>query len=69
MSQAISISFFKIYFWLCWVFIVARGLSLVAASGATLRYGAWASHRGGFSLFRSTGSRHVGFSGCGTWAQ
>ena len=22
-----------IYFWLCWVFIAARGLSLVAASG------------------------------------
>ena len=22
-----------IYFWLCWVFVAARGLSLVAASG------------------------------------
>ena len=22
-----------IYFWLCWVFVVARGLSLVVASG------------------------------------
>ena len=25
--------FFYIYFWLCWVFVSARGLSLVAASG------------------------------------
>ena len=24
--------FFLIYFWLCWVFVAARGLSLVAAS-------------------------------------
>ena len=36
--------------------------------GATLRCGAWASHCSGFSL-QSTGSRHAGFSGCGTWAQ
>ena len=32
--------FFKInkfiYFWLCWVFVAARGLSLVAVSGAAL---------------------------------
>ena len=25
--------FFKIYLWLCWIFVSARGLSLVAASG------------------------------------
>ena len=36
---------------------------------ATLRCGAWASHCGGFSLFWSTSSRHVGFSSCGTWPQ
>ena len=28
--------FFLIYFWLRWVFIAARGLSLVAASGGLL---------------------------------
>ena len=31
--------FFKVnlfYLWLCWVFVAARGLSLVAASGASL---------------------------------
>ena len=39
-----------IYFWLCWVFVAARRLSLVVVSGgATLRCGAWASHCGGFS--------------------
>ena len=58
-----------IYFWLRWVFVAARGLSLVAAS--------W-----GYSSLRCTGFswwlllfvehglyRHVGFSSCGTWAQ
>ena len=51
-------------FWLHWVFIAARGLSLVAASGdySSLRCA-------GFSLqwlllLRSTGSRHSGFSSC-----
>ena len=29
----ILIFFFLIYFWLSWVFVAARGLSLVAASG------------------------------------
>ena len=57
-----------IYFWLCWVFAAARRLSLVAASGATVRCRAQAYHCGGFSLLRSTGSRHVGFSSCGSRA-
>ena len=61
--------FFKIYFWLCWVFVAVRRLSLVAASGG------YSSLRCmGFSLrwllsLRSTGSRRVGFSSCGTQAQ
>ena len=48
------------YFWLRWVFIAVRGLSLVAASGG------YSSLRcTGFSLrclllLRSTGSRHAG---------
>ena len=37
------------------MFVAAHGLSLVAASGATLRCGAQASHCGGFSC-------------CGAWA-
>ena len=45
------------YFWLCWVFTAACGLSLVAASGATLCCGVQASHCGGFFLLQSTGSR------------
>ena len=28
-----------IYFWLCWVFVAARGLSLVAASGGYAVHG------------------------------
>ena len=61
--------FIYLYFWLHWVFVAARGPSLVAASGgySLLRCA-------GFSLrwlllLRSTGSRCVGFSSCGTWAQ
>ena len=56
-------------FWLHWVFVAAHGLSLVEASGG------YSSLRCvGFSLrwlllLRSTGSRHTGFSSCGTWAQ
>ena len=37
------------YFWLCWVFVSVRGLSLVAASGATLHRVAQASHCPGLS--------------------
>ena len=58
-----------IYFWLCWVFVAACGLSLVAASG-----GYFSLPCAGFSLqwlllLWSMGSRHVGFSSCGSWAQ
>ena len=54
------ILFLFIYFWLCWVFVSVRGLSLVAASG-----GHSSSRCAGLSpsrplLLRSTGSRHAG---------
>ena len=70
-----SSSFFKknlfiyiFYFWLHWVFIAALGLSLVAASGGYSLL--WCA---GFSLqwlllLRSTGSRCMGFSSCGSRA-
>ena len=52
---------FIIYFWLLWVFVAARGLSLVEAStGFSLQW---------LLLLQSTGSRHAGFSSCGVWAQ
>ena len=61
--------FIYLYFWLHWVFVAARGLSLVAASGGYSSL--WCA---GFSLWwllllRSTGSRHTSFSSCGTQAQ
>ena len=37
------------FIWLRWVFLAARGLYLVAASGGYSHCGAWASHCGGFS--------------------
>ena len=58
-----------IYFWLHWVFIASHRLSLVAASGGFSSL--WCE---GFSLrwlllLRSMGSRHTGFSSCGSQAQ
>ena len=57
-----------IYFWLHWVFVAARGLSLVVVSGGYSSL--WCA---GFSLqwlllLRSTGSRRTGFSSCGMQA-
>ena len=58
-----------LFIWLRWVFVAVHGLSLVAVSRG------YSSLRGaGFSLrwlllLWSTGSRHAGFSSCGTWAQ
>ena len=55
-------------FWLCWVFIAAHGLSLVAvSSGYSLLRCAGFSLRW-LLLLRSTGSRRAGFSSCGTRA-
>ena len=55
-----------IYFWLRWVFVAARRLSLVAAS-----WGYSSLRCAGFSLrwlllLQSTGSRRAGFSSCGS---
>ena len=57
-----------IYLWLCWVFVAAHGLSLVAASGGY----SVAVHRLLIAvafLLRITGSRRVGFSSCGMQTQ
>ena len=75
MSPALAGGFFIyvfilfIYFWLCWVFVAARGLSLVAASE-----GHSPLQCAGLSLpwpllLQSTGSRRADFSSCGMWAQ
>ena len=59
---------FLFFFCLCWVFIAARGLSVVAASrGYSLLWCVGFSLRW-LLLLQSTGSRHVGFSSCGTRA-
>ena len=54
--------FIYFYFRLRWVFTAARRLPLVVVSGgySSLRW---------LLLLQSTGSRRVGFSSCGTWAQ
>ena len=62
-------NFLCIYFWLHWVFVAVRGLSLISVSGGYSSL--WCV---GFSLrwlllLWSTGSRRAGFSSCGTRAQ
>ena len=56
----LKFTYLFIYFWLCWVFVSVRGLSLVVASG-----GHSSSRCAGLSLsrpllLRSTGSRRTG---------
>ena len=65
-SLSLSLSFF---FWLCWVFIATQGLSLVAASRGYSSLRCMGFSLQWLLLLRSTGSRCVGFSSCGTWAQ
>ena len=70
MTYSQNLTFFFFFnFWLCWIFVAARGLSLAAASGG------YSSLRcTGFSLqwllvLQSMGSRRMGFSCCGPRAQ
>ena len=55
-----------IYFWLRWVFVAARGLSLDAVSGGYSSLRCVGFLLRWLLLLRSTGSRHAGFSSCGT---
>ena len=57
------------YFWLCWVFVAVCGLPLAAASGGYSSLRCVGSSLQWLLLLWSVGSRHVGFSSCGTWAQ
>ena len=68
-NRFIYLFIYLFIYWLHWVFVAARGLPLVAASG-----GCSSLQCAGFSLrwpllLRSTGSRHAGFNSCGAWAQ
>ena len=56
------------YFWLRWVFVAVRGLSLVAASGVYSSLQCVGLSLRWLLLLRSTGSRCVGFSSCGMGA-
>ena len=58
-----------IYFWLRWVFVAARGLSLVAVSGGYSLLQCMGFSLRWLLLLWSTGSRYVGFSSCGMQAQ
>ena len=57
-----------IYFWLRWVFVAMCGLSLVAASGGYSLLRCTGFSLQWLLLLQSMGSRHAGFSSCGSWA-
>ena len=56
------------YFWLSWVFVAACRLSLVEASGGYCSLQCTGFLLWWLLLLRSTGSRCMGFSSCGTRA-
>ena len=58
-----------IYFWLCWVFTAACRLSLVAGSGGYSSLQCTGFSLWGLLLLWNMGSRHLGFSNFGLWAQ
>ena len=78
-TLAVLIFFFKyyldlfiylfIYFWLHWVFIAARGPSLVVATGGYSSLQCVGFLLQWLLLLRSTGSWRTGFSSCGMQAQ
>ena len=57
-----------IYFWLSWVFVAACGLSLVVASRDYSLLQCMGFSSRWLLLLWNTGSRRVGFSGCGSRA-
>ena len=61
--------FIYYFFWLRWVFVATRGLSLVVVSGGYSSLPCAGSSLPWLLLLQSTGSRHAGFSSCGTRAQ
>ena len=61
--------FLFIYLQLCQIFVAVRGLSLVAVSGGYSLLRCAGFSLSCFLLLQSVGSRHAGFSSCGTWAR
>ena len=57
-----------VYFWLRWVFVAMRGVSLVAESGGYSSLRCAGCSLRWLLLLQSTGSRHEGFSSCGARA-
>ena len=57
-----------IYFWLRWVFVAVRELSLVAASRGYASLRCMSFSLRWLLLLRSPACRRVGFGSCGSWA-
>ena len=57
------------YFWLCWVFVAACRLSLVAVSVGYSSLSCMGISLQWLLLLPGTGSRLTGFSSCSSWAQ
>ena len=60
--------FKNFYLWLCWVFVATPGLSLVAASGASLSLRGTGFSLQGIFLLRDAASRAQGLGSRDAWA-
>ena len=60
--------YYYFYFWLCWVFVAARGLFSGCGERGLLFVVVHRPLIAVASLVGSTGSRHLGFNSCGSWA-
>ena len=65
----INLFIYLFVFWLCWVFVAALRVSLVAASGGYSSLQCVSFSLRWLLLLQSTSSRHAGFSSCSTQAQ
>ena len=64
-SFSFFFKFIYLYFWLHWVFVAVRGLSLVAVRGGYSLLQCVGFSLQWLLLLQSMGSRHVVFSSCG----
>ena len=67
-QKAASYNALWVFFWLRWVFVAARGLSLVSVSGGYSSLWCMGISLQWLLLLQGMGSRHTGFSSCGVWA-
>ena len=65
----VTLPFFKVHFWLCWGFLVARTFLWFGERGPLSSWGMWASHCGGPFCCRTGAVGNSSFTSCNRRAQ